>query len=237
MVRNSDAVSSTAQEGTQTLVTGKAGKLSHKHERFCQGIAEGMAGVDAYIFAGYECSAAIARNSASRLLANDSIKARVAELLEKRRQIDAQATEIAIQKLAITKERVLSELAKIGFSDIRKVVRWNGQKLKDGEVVSNDVSLICSDEIDDDTAAAISEISQSPTGGLKVKLHDKKGALVDIGKQLGMFKEVHEHTGKDGGPIDNRHHHTVDPVSAFDGFLAEAAGGRAEGDTEKPLPN
>lgn len=36
---------------------------------------------------------------------------------------------------------------------------------------------------------------------------------------------------------DNKHHHTVDAVSAFDEFLAEASGARAAGDTEKPLQN
>ena len=36
---------------------------------------------------------------------------------------------------------------------------------------------------------------------------------------------------------DNRHHHTVDPVSAFDGFLEEAARSGAEGHPAKPVPN
>jgi phage terminase small subunit len=36
---------------------------------------------------------------------------------------------------------------------------------------------------------------------------------------------------------DNRHHHKVDSVSAFDGFLAEAAGSGTEGDPEEPVPN
>ncbi|WP_448651758.1 hypothetical protein ACSHWC_28830 [Pseudomonas fluorescens] len=40
--------------------------------------------------------------------------------------------------------------------------------------------------MDDATAAAIAEVSQG-RDGLKVKLHDKKGALVDIGRHLGMF--------------------------------------------------
>jgi len=33
------------------------------------------------------------------------------------------------------------------------------------------------------------------------KLADKRAALVDIGKHLGMFKELHEHSGKDGAPL------------------------------------
>ncbi|KPB77958.1 Terminase small subunit [Pseudomonas syringae pv. maculicola] len=48
------------------------------------------------------------------------------------------------------------------------------------------LALIDSSEIDDSIAGAIAEVSQS-RDGLKVKLHDKKGALVDIGRHLGMF--------------------------------------------------
>ena len=36
---------------------------------------------------------------------------------------------------------------------------------------------------------------------VKVKLSDKRAALVEMGKHLGMFRELHEHSGKDGDPI------------------------------------
>jgi phage terminase small subunit len=119
------------------------------------------------------------------------------------------------QRTEITADRVLSELAKIGFADIRKAIKWYSQAnvaaidddadtealVEEGAVrfaVANQIELVSSDEIDDATAAAISEIGQSSTGALKLKLHDKRAALVDIGKHLGMFKERVELTGKDG---------------------------------------
>jgi hypothetical protein len=52
--------------------------------------------------------------------------------------------------------------------------------------------------LDPSTAAAISEVSQTASGALKIKMHDKHAALVSIGKELGMFIERHEH----GGPGD-----------------------------------
>ena len=61
-------------------------------------------------------------------------------------------------------------------------------------IVTNNVQLVASEDIDDDTAAAIAEISQNATGGIKLKLHDKKGALVDIGRHLGMFVDKVEHS-------------------------------------------
>ena len=56
-------------------------------------------------------------------------------------------------------------------------------------------------------------------------------ALELLGKtdEMRMFVERSE--------SDNRHDHKVSPVSAFDDFLKEAAGTRAEGDSEGPVPN
>lgn len=104
---------------------------------------------------------------------------------------------------------VLRELAKIGFSDIRKNVRWGKTELRvtdagddEGEVTEayHGRALVGADDIDVDTAAAISEISEGREG-LKVKLHDKKGAQVDIGRDLGMFKDRVGHSVPDGRPI------------------------------------
>lgn len=120
----------------------------------------------------------------------------------------ASAVEAAMKNRAdrtdITADRVLRELAKIGFADIRKAVKWQSSLITEEDnpdggdvaviktVVTNNVQLVASDELDDDTAAAVSEISQNATGGLKIKLHDKRAALVDIGKHLGMFVERRE---------------------------------------------
>lgn len=105
------------------------------------------------------------------------------------------------ERTQITQDMVLRELAKIGFADIRKAINWKSSLVEEEDnpeggdvlvvktIVTNNVELIGSDDIDDDTAAAISEISQNATGGIKVKMHDKKGALVDIGRHLGMFKD------------------------------------------------
>lgn len=109
------------------------------------------------------------------------------------------------KRTEITQDRVLQELAKLGFADIRKAVRWGDgiavAHPDSGEmVVSNGIALIASDSIDDDTAASISEVSQTAQG-LKIKMHDKRAALVDIGRHLGMFKDKVELTGKDGASL------------------------------------
>lgn len=126
------------------------------------------------------------------------------------------AMALRAKRTDITADRVLQELGKIGFSDIRKAVKWQSALITEEDnpeggdiaviktVVTNTVQMVASDEIDDDTAACISEVSQNATGGIKIKLHDKRAALVDIGKHLGMFKERVEHTGANGGPIETK---------------------------------
>lgn len=147
----------------------------------------------AAIRAGY--SAKTASQIGERLLRKVEIKQALTERMKDREQ-----------RTEITQDKVLAELAKIGFADIRKLVKWGeGIAVADPESgaieIVNGISLIGSDQIDDATAASISEVSQT-NQGLKVKMHDKRAALVDIGKHLGMFKEKLELTGKDGGPVE-----------------------------------
>jgi hypothetical protein len=44
----------------------------------------------------------------------------------------------------------------------------------------------------ENTAAAIAAVSQSSTGALSVRMHDKLAALVALGKHLGMFDQAPE---------------------------------------------
>ena len=134
------------------------------------------------------------------------IKARVAEILALVQHKETKALERAIEKLAITKERVLGELALIGFANIADYVNLTGEsptwELKD---------------VPRDQMAAVSELTTETvferTGGtgspnevrkVKLKFWDKRGALVDIGKHLGMFRDRVEVSGPDGRPIANR---------------------------------
>lgn len=136
----------------------------------------------AAIRAGY--SAKTASEQGSRLLANVKI-----------RQLIEQAMAERAQRTEITADMVLREFAKLGFSNMKDFTEWGprGVKLKPSE------------ELPDELAACVSEVSESFTEAgrtLKFKLHDKKGALEAIAKHLGMFVERKEVTGKDGGPIE-----------------------------------
>lgn len=169
-----------------------------KHERFAQELAKGKSAVEAHKLAGYSEN----RGNAATLKQNKAILKRVEELLNRRNEIDIKATQKAVEKLAITKEAVLAELVKIGFYDVRKAVKWGDAiavEDKDGNhVITNGIALVPSDQMDPDTAAAISSVETTPSGAVRIKFYDKKSALVDIGKHLGMFVERREI----GGPGD-----------------------------------
>lgn len=172
--------------------------LNARQKRFVEEYLVDLNGTQAAIRAGYS-------KKTSGQMAFDLLK--IPEILA----AITQAQEDRSKRTQITQDAVLKELARIGFSDIRKVAQWGPTVLKvvldkDGEdsgktAPYHGVRLVNVEDIDDDTAAAISEVSHGKDG-LKVKLHDKKGALVDIGRHLGMFKDRVEHTGKNGGPIE-----------------------------------
>lgn len=197
-------------------------ELTPKQRAFVREYLIDLNATQAAIRAGYSESGASVEGC--RLLANVKIAAAV----------DA-AMKLRAERTDITAEMVLKELAKIGFSDIRKAIKWHAHLVREEDnpeggdiaviktIVTNQVELIGSEDLDDETAAAISEISQNQGGGIKLKLHDKRAALVDIGKHLGMFREKVEITGKDGGPIEVSDMTDVERARRVAFALAQAA--------------
>lgn len=181
--------------------------LTPKQEKFAQKYIETGNASEAYRLA-YDADGmkptTINRN-AHALLENSKVAARVAGLKERQ-----------LKRHDISIDRVLTELGRLAFLDIRRAFDEVG-------------NLKPIHELDDDTAAAISglevevrrvpgeadeEMEGQPHGGSlrrqhgtaarlhKIKLSDKKGALDSLAKHLGMFVDRTEITGKDGGPVE-----------------------------------
>lgn len=95
----------------------------------------------------------------------------------------------AIETYGITKDRIMAELAKIAFAQQTDVMSWG----PDGVVVKE------SSEIGD-ASAAVGEVSQSGGGdnpiAMKIKMLDKRQALIDLGKEIGMFQQQVNHKGQ-----------------------------------------
>ena len=94
---------------------------------------------------------------------------------------------------AISKMRIVEELAKVAFSDPRKIMEWD----KDGNF-----KAVASTELDADSAAAISGVKvvrgktvENKHGTISIpdlvvpEMHNKREALMDLAKLLGYTEE------------------------------------------------
>ncbi|MDX8483162.1 terminase small subunit [Mesorhizobium sp. VK24D] len=70
-----------------------------RHERFAQGLAKGLSGKAAYVEAGYRSTGNAAEVGAAKLVRNDKIAARVAELQARQ-----------VRRLDVTVESIVAEL-------------------------------------------------------------------------------------------------------------------------------
>lgn len=161
-------------------------KLTRKQQKFVEEYLVDLNGAQAAIRAGY--SAASAKEIACENLTKPHIAA---------------AIDAALAKTpGVTRTRIVNELALIGFSNMLDYI----QPQPDGTAYV-DLSQLTRDQ-----AAAIGEVTVEDyvegrgedgraVKRVKFKLSDKQGALEKLGKVLGMFRERHEHTGKDGTPL------------------------------------
>ena len=163
-----------------------------RHEMFAQEVAKGSGVAEAYATAGYKPNPGNAR----RLKLDKAVAKRIEALLDRRNYIDETATKRAVEKLSITKERILEELASIGFANMADYMTAGS----DGDPYLDFSSLTRAQ------AAALSEVTVEDfkegrgdnardVRRIKFKLWDKKGALVDLGKYLGYFRDKVEVSG------------------------------------------
>ncbi|HWQ41687.1 MAG TPA: terminase small subunit [Desulfosporosinus sp.] len=85
-------------------------------------------------------------------------------------------------RIGITADKVLEQLAKIGFADIKNVVSWSGNRIK----------MKPSDDVDGTILAEITETETESGGTLKVKLNDRMKALEMMGRHLNLFNDRHK---------------------------------------------
>ena len=84
---------------------------------------------------------------------------------------------VVAERNEITQDMIIREYARIAFASSSSVMSWDadGVKLKNSE------------ELTEDEVAAVAEVSQTKTkdgGTIRLKLHDKKGALDSLAARL-----------------------------------------------------
>jgi phage terminase small subunit len=154
--------------------------LTDKQIRFVEAMLVEPNQTKAYKAAGYSGEGNTAEVNASRLLKN----AKVATELARRRAERAERTNV-------TADRVVRELAKLGFSDLKRVASWDNSGVK----------WIPSDELPEEESATLKDVSFTrerryekgggvvETTNTKLTMHDKRGALELLGRHLGLFKD------------------------------------------------
>ncbi len=159
-------------------------KLTPKQAAFVDEHAVDMNATQAAIRAGY--SKRTAKEQATRLLSNVHVAAAIAEGRAARSE-----------RVGITADRVLQELARVAFFDIRKALNPDG-------------TMKPLSELDDDTAAAIAGIDLSeirdgegtPIGVLKkIKIADKLAALDKLARNLGLLQDKLKISGDPENPL------------------------------------
>ncbi len=138
-----------------------------KHQIFAQEYLIDLNATQAALRAGY--SKGYAGHASTKLLRRPAIQAAIAAAMAAR-----------AERTRITADRVLLELARIAFADVRKLV-----SRKNGKIELRDLYLF-----NDDDAAAIAELSRSAEGGIRLKFYDKRPALDALARHTGLFDKT-----------------------------------------------
>jgi phage terminase small subunit len=143
-------------------------KLTPKQEKFCHEYLVDMNGTQAAIRAGY--SVKTANEQASALLAKLNIQQRIKQL-----------SAPIIKKLDVSKERLINELARIGFSDLRNYFNGNGE-LKPIKDLDDDAAAALSSAETEDLFQGFGKEREQIGYTRKIKLWGKLDALAALAK-------------------------------------------------------
>ena len=145
--------------------------MTPKQQRFVDEYLIDLNATQAAIRAGY--SAKTANEQGARLLTNVSVRSAIAAAQQER-----------AKRTHITQDRVLQEIARIAFSDVRALYNEDGSLKKPGELT-------------DEAAAALASVEVMEIGGddapltltKKTKVFDKVAALTLAARHLGMLND------------------------------------------------
>ncbi len=160
-------------------------KLTEKQKLFVSEYLIDLNATQAAIRAGY--SPKTAEQIGYQMLKKTSVSDAIAQAMAERSK-----------RTGITADRVLNELAMIGFANAADIINFGAATVK-GDASREDTACIQSVKV---------KTIPTDAGNIterEVKLYDKKSALELIGKHLGMFKDKLEVSGidKEKSKLDN----------------------------------
>ena len=144
-------------------------KITRRQERFIEEYLIDLNATQAAIRAGYKPRNAdiVANQLIGKTLVADAIKRAIAK---------------RSKRTGVTADRVVRELARVAFADMKSFTRWG----------KNGVVLVPDTELSEDDSAAVSELVQTTTesgGSIRIKLHSKIEALKELAKHSGVVHD------------------------------------------------
>lgn len=181
--------------------------LPPPQEEFCQMMAAtgNIAASYRHAFGKQDLAANAAWMGGTRYLAKPEVQARVDEL---RRQ--------ALSYAHVTPGKIIQEMSKIAFFDIRKMLDDKGNLLPVHQLDDATAAGIAGIEMDvkdttvtqdiyhddgDEVEVGRANETRTTTRTVKVKLADKTKALDSLAKLVGIAVDKVEHTGANGAPL------------------------------------
>jgi phage terminase small subunit len=152
-------------------------KITEKQDLFCREFIVDFNAYQAAVRAGYSPKAA--RQQASRLLTNENITARIAELKLER-----------IERVNVSADDVVRELVSLGF--------WNIKTFVGDDNVIKELKGLRDDQTKPVLGLKVKErtnVDGSIEITTELKLADKHGALVSLGRHLGIFEVDNKQKG------------------------------------------
>ena len=160
-----------------------------KRELFAQRVASGVPVKMAYELSGYGGR----RSARHDLRRAPSVEARINWLLESRIERDTARRHRSEKKIDDLRLRVLQELERIAFQDVRNVVQWDRQPQlsPEGDIIgiADELTITPSHRLSHEAAAAIKGVF-TKGGQVRVELNDKLAALEKLAKATGLFQEA-----------------------------------------------
>ena len=157
---------------------------NHRDELFCQALHKGKSARDAAIEAGFKPSRRAAWRRGQRVV----IRRRLDELTGLHAKREAAAIARAAEAYAVTTDRIVGHLARIAFANIEDylTVDSNGEPSIDIAKATRDQKFAITEVLLDQYMDGRGDDARK-VKRIRIKLADKRAALVDLGKHLGLF--------------------------------------------------
>ena len=163
--------------------------LTAKQQRFVEEYLVDLNATQAAIRAGYS------QKTARDIGCENLTKPNIASAITEKMKALSERTEITV-------DDVVKELALLGFANMLDYVRISeeGEPFIDLSDLTREQAAAISETMVEDYYEGRGEGARQ-VRKVRLKFHDKKGALTKLGEHLGMFTQKVEHSGPGGGPI------------------------------------